>query len=138
MSGRQEGWDWFALQLDDGATLMFYFLRERDGTWSAQSAGTWVESDGTARYLQRDDVRIEAMKRWKSPRGGVYPARWRMHIPSLSLNVEIEPVLADQELGTSPRYWEGAVDIVGSRAGRQVGGRGYVELVGYATAVKQR
>jgi len=41
-------------------------------------------------------------------------------------------VLADQELRTAPPYWEGAVDVTGERAGRSLGGRGYVELVGYA------
>jgi len=53
-------------------------------------------------------------------------------VPRLALDVSIHPVLADQELATTPRYWEGAVDISGQRAGRGVRGRGYVELVGYA------
>ena len=44
----------------------------------------------------------------------------------------MHPVLADQELRTTPSYWEGAVDVSGARAGRRVAGRGYVELVGYA------
>ena len=29
------------------------------------------------------------------------------------------------------RYWEGAVGVAGTAAGRPVAGRGYVELVGY-------
>jgi len=40
----------------------------------------------------------------------------------------VRPVLADQELDTSVRYWEGAVDV--ARDGTPVG-RGYVELTGY-------
>jgi predicted secreted hydrolase len=35
-------------------------------------------------------------------------------------------------LRTTPPYWEGAVDVGGERGGRALGGRGYVELVGYA------
>src|SRR5690606_538492 len=27
----QEGWDWFALQLEDGSAIMFYALRHHDG-----------------------------------------------------------------------------------------------------------
>jgi predicted secreted hydrolase len=50
----------------------------------------------------------------------------------LSLELELVPVLADQELGTTPRYWEGAVDANGERAGQRLLGRGYVELTGYA------
>jgi len=38
------GWDWFALQLNDGTALMFYALRDRDDTRDQHSAGTWVEA----------------------------------------------------------------------------------------------
>src|SRR5919108_4337013 len=34
------GWDWFAIQLDDGRDLMFYLLRRRDGAIDPFSAGT--------------------------------------------------------------------------------------------------
>jgi predicted secreted hydrolase len=34
----------------------------------------------------------------------------------------------------SVRYWEGAVRVEGTREGRPVQGRGYVELTGYAEA----
>ena len=53
-------------------------------------------------------------------------------VPAVALDVDVRPVLADQELGTAPRYWEGAVDVTGTLAGQKTGGRGYVELVGYA------
>ena len=33
------GWDWFALQLDDGREVMVYRLRRRDGTADPHSAG---------------------------------------------------------------------------------------------------
>jgi predicted secreted hydrolase len=48
------------------------------------------------------------------------------------LDLDVRPALADQELDVSFRYWEGAVEIAGTRRGRPVGGRGYVELTGYA------
>jgi predicted secreted hydrolase len=53
-------------------------------------------------------------------------------VPATGLDIIVHPVLADQELVTSPRYWEGAVDVSGTRVGLPVAGRGYVELVGYA------
>ena len=37
--------------------------------------------------------------------------------------------MANQELFTTVRYWEGAVDVVGPAG---LAGRGYVELTGYA------
>jgi predicted secreted hydrolase len=49
-----------------------------------------------------------------------------------NLDLTIEPLLADQELDVTIRYWEGAVKISGERAGKPVSGYGYVELTGYA------
>jgi predicted secreted hydrolase len=111
---------------------MFYSLRKQDGSREAHSAGTWVSSDGRTRGLANGDVEIEVGDHWDSPRGGRYPARWRVRVPSLALDVDVRPVLPDQELATNPRYWEGAVDVSGMRGASKLVGRGYVELVGYA------
>ena len=133
--GPQEvGWDWFGLQLGDGSCLMFYSLRDRNGIKDRYSAGTWVAADGRARPLSRDDVHIQVLEYWTDPSGARYPSRWRMVASALGLDVTVHPVLADQELLTSPRYWEGAVDVSGTRGGRPISGRGYVELVGYAAS----
>ena len=133
LAADEVGWDWFALQLDDGSSLMFYALRRGDGTRDPASSGTYVEPSGVKRFLHDDEVRVSVQKQWHSPRGGVYPAAWHLQAPSLGLDLQLRPVLADQELDTTPRYWEGAVDVVGNRQGASLSGRGYVELTGYAT-----
>src|SRR5262249_16226527 len=126
------GWDWFAIQLDDGRDLMVYQLRRRDGGADPRSAGTLVAADGSTRGLARDDVTVEALDRWQSPASRVrYPSRWRLAIPAAELRLEITPRLADQELIVGTRYWEGAVGVEGTAFGHPVLGRGYVELVGY-------
>jgi len=133
--GPQEaGWDWFGLQLDDGSSLMFYSLRDRNGAQDPYSAGTWVDARDQARRLARSDVRIEVLAHWTDRSGTRYPSRWRLLAPALGLDLTVHPILADQELLSSLRYWEGAVEVAGTRAGRAVRGRGYVELVGYAGA----
>jgi predicted secreted hydrolase len=127
-----EGWDWFALQLDDGRELMVYLLRRRDGTIDPFSDGTLVARDGATQRLAPADVRIETLGHWTSPHSRVrYPARWSVSVPSAALRLEVQPRLADQELRVGTRYWEGAVGVVGTSSGRPVRGRGYVELVGY-------
>ena len=131
---RESGWDWFGLQLGDGSCIMFYSLRDRDGAENPYSAGTWVGPHGQTRPLARNDVQIQVLDHWVDRRGARYPSRWRLQVPSLGLDLRVHPVLPDQELTTSPRYWEGAVDVTGTRSGRPVGGRGYVELVGYGGA----
>jgi predicted secreted hydrolase len=74
---------------------------------------------------------VQVIDHWLSSRGVRYPSAWRVQVPQLRLDLTVRPLLADQELGTTPRYWEGAVDVRGTRAGEALGGRGYVELVGY-------
>ena len=132
LSTEQQGWDWFALQLSDGSDLMFYSLRRRDGTRDDASAGTWIAADGTAEYLASDDVTIEILEHWDSPAGGRYPAAWSLDVPRFGVELTVRPVITDQELMTIVRYWEGAVDVVGRHGREPVGGRGYVELTGYA------
>lgn len=129
----QEGWDWFALQLDDGSDLMYYRLRREDGSADPFSRGTRVYPSGRTAALQPSDIDIEILDTWESPRGGTYPSRWRISVPREQLTLEVRPVMNDQELDLSVRYWEGAVDVTGTRGGRPVRGRGYVELVGYGS-----
>jgi predicted secreted hydrolase len=52
-------------------------------------------------------------------------------VPRSALELELEPLLADQEMDLSVRYWEGAVRVRGRRAGVPVDGYGYMELTGY-------
>jgi predicted secreted hydrolase len=128
----QLGWDWFSLQLDDGRELMYYQLRQRDGSPDPHSSGTLVAVDGQSSRLLVDDVQLEILSHWSSPRGGRYPSRWRLQVASEGLDLEIVPLLADQELHGAFRYWEGAVAVRGRGAGGVVSGNGYVELTGYA------
>jgi len=128
----QVGWDWFSLQLGDNTELMVYRLRRGDGSTDQASRGSFVDADGLKSDLSSDDVRIDVLDRWDSPRGGEYPSRWALTIDKLGLQVEVVPLLADQELNVSFHYWEGAVRVSGTRAGSPVSGFGYAELTGYA------
>ncbi|HEY5666523.1 MAG TPA: lipocalin-like domain-containing protein [Gammaproteobacteria bacterium] len=128
----QVGWDWFALQLSDGSDLMFYGLRLTDATQDAASGGTYVGPDGVTSHLNAEDVEITVLDTWESPMGGTYPSRWRLEVSRFGIEVTVTPVMANQELFTTVRYWEGAVDVEGTRDAAPITGRGYVELTGYA------
>jgi predicted secreted hydrolase len=133
LSEDQVGWDWFALQLDDGTELMVFNLRKEDGTIDPFSSGTYIDREGTTWPLAREDFSIEVLDTWRSPHSNaLYPAQWRLSVPKLQLQLEIGPHLADQELNLTFIYWEGAVLINGEKAGTPVQGNGYVELTGYA------
>lgn len=132
LSKDQSGWDWFALQFSDSSELMFYRLRRKDGRQDEFSAGSLVLADGGKVMLKGQDVIIKETGHWRSPHTKIrYPSGWQFSVPSQQLEVEIVPLINDQELNVSVRYWEGAVKIAGMKQGRSVSGRGYVELAGY-------
>jgi predicted secreted hydrolase len=131
------GWDWFSLQLSDGSEVMLYALRRADGGRDAFSSGMLIEADGSTQVLGPTDFAIEPTGAWRSPRTrGVYPSGWQIAVPSAGLRLTLTPYLVDQEMRTSLPYWEGAVRVMGTRNGQEVGGNGYVELTGYARSLQ--
>ena len=115
---------------------MFYALRRDDGRRDPMnSSGTWTSPTGQSRRLTSDEVQIDVLDYWTNPRGERYPGHWRVRAPAVGIDVDVRPVLQNQELTTSTRYWEGAVDVTGASGeggAKGASGRGYVELVGYA------
>jgi predicted secreted hydrolase len=45
------GWDWFAIQLKDGSSIMLYGLRLPNGEYDSDSRGTFVAPDGKVTHL---------------------------------------------------------------------------------------
>ncbi|MEA2622394.1 MAG: putative drug exporter of the superfamily [Chloroflexota bacterium] len=133
------GWDWFAVNLDDGTDVTLSLVRSADGTYPLVY-GTRVTPEGTAHHLDRDAFSVAVTAQWTSPRtGAVYPAGWRITFKDDDLVIELRPTVADQELDTRPStgvvYWEGSQVVSATRDGRQVGGQAYVELTGYGPGV---
>lgn len=129
LAADQAGWDWFALQLDDGRDLMYYQLRGTDGRPQAFSKGVLVTRDGDVEPITFSDVQLEPVRIWQSNEGSRYPVQWTLDIPRHGLQLVVEAAFDDQEMQHSVRYWEGAVVVTGSHSGR-----GYLELSGYTAA----
>ena len=128
----QSGWDWLALQLADGRDVMVYRMRRQDGRRDPHSRATVVAADGSYRVLPMEAFRMRPTGWWQSPDTGErYPAGWDLEIPGQGLALTVTPVLADQEMDLSVRYWEGAVDVTGRDAHGPVTGRGYLEMTRY-------
>jgi len=133
LSEGQTGWDWFAIQLEDGRELMLYRLRRADGATDPHNSGLLVESDGTTRRLGPEDVRYEPGRKWRSPRSeAVYPVEWRLRIEPLDLELAVVPMIDASELDLAVRYWEGAIRVRGREGDQSIGGRGFLEMTGYA------
>jgi predicted secreted hydrolase len=127
-----EGWDWFALHLSDGSSLMFYRLRAQGGEATLYSSGSLVSAGGMRIPLAAGDVRLTALGHWTSGMSGVrYPVAWRLAAPQLGITLDVVPYLEHQELDLSVRYWEGAVRAAGEGPDGPLTGQGYLELAGY-------
>jgi predicted secreted hydrolase len=139
LASDQVGWDWFALQLDDGSDLMVFQIWTSDGTVGAFSSGTLTGPNGERQHLSAGDFEIDVRSTWRSPHTGAsYPSLWTVQVPGAALALDIEPYLGDQELNISYAYWEGAVRVEGRRAGKPVSGNGYVEMTGYAGSMQEQ
>jgi predicted secreted hydrolase len=132
------GWDWFAINLEDGTDVTLWRIRDADGSYP-MALGTLVDRRGSTRHLDRDAFVVSATDRWRSPTTGAeYPAGWSVSVPGEDLTIQLEPTVADQELDTSPTigvvYWEGSQKVTARRGATPLGGEAYVELTGYAPA----
>ena len=137
LASNQAGWDWFALRLSDDSEVMLYQLRRRDGSTDPFSYGVLVDARGGTLALGPEDFMIETRKHWQSSDKKItYPSGWRLHIPSAALEVEVLPLVEDQEWRQAFRYWEGAVSARGRSGSLPVSGSGYVELTGYADSLR--
>ena len=130
------GWDWFAVNLDDGTDLSLSLVRDADGSYPL-IYGTLVDAAGVTRNLERDAFTLDVTDRWTSPQTGAdYPAGWRIRVPDEDLTIDLQPTVAEQELDTRPTtgvvYWEGSQRVSATRDGEALGGEAYVELTGYA------
>lgn len=130
--GNLEGWDWFAIQLEDGREIMLSLLRKKDGSIDDFSSGTFVNRDGTYRALRKIDFSVRALGHYRSQKTSArYPSAWTVQIPEENITLKVIPLIQDQEFvapfSTWNFYWEGACRVEGSAKGRA-----YVELTGYA------
>ena len=132
------GWQWFAVQFDDGSDLMLTYSRD-EALEPIALYGTFVDPDGVSVSLTEDQhgIKIEETDSWTSPHnGGEYPSGWKVSIDALDLELTMAALVADQEIASARfipiKYWEGKVSVSGTRNGRAIGGDAYAELTGYA------
>jgi predicted secreted hydrolase len=122
LAAGQSGWDWFSLHLGTGAKLMLFQVREDQGP--PYRAGTWVDAQGQARALQGGQIELTPLAWTRQDNGKKVPTRWRVKVPAVQVDVEVDALEPKAWMGTRFPYWEGPV-----RVGKE--GRGYLEMTGY-------
>ena len=125
----QVGWDWFALQLHDGREIMFYQLRKSDGSTDPFSHAVEIDPQGVKKELQQSDIKLEVSSWWQSETGAKYPVGGKIQLSDTNETLFYNPLIQNQELQLTVRYWEGAI-VLTNESGDNIG-QGYLELTGY-------
>ena len=134
------GWDWLAINLDDGTDLTVSVVLDEHANPVFQY-GTLVRPSGEVVNLGADRIGVgDGIDRWESPVSGrTYGIAKRVVIGDLVY--ELRPTVADQELDTRATtgviYWEGSqvvrvLRIAEDGTETQVGsGDAYLEITRY-------
>ena len=144
------GWDWFAVNLDDGTDLTVSVVRDAELN-PVLEYGTLVTPSGEVRHLPPGSFTVDAQpdeEGWTSPATGLtWPNGWT--IAHEDLFVRLRPTVAGQELDTRATtgvvYWEGSQVVEAGRIGEPelpitggeppldpIGGEAYVEITRYS------
>ena len=137
LSDNQDGWDWTAIQLDDGTEVKAYRLRTEAGDADPWSAIYWIDLKGKTTHVYAREFEWKTGKVWKSDRtGNSYPTEVTIHAkhPDTGEKVTycLRPLLDNQEFAgnrADNAYWEGACAVFDGSNQRI--GKAYLELFGY-------
>ena len=130
------GWDWIGMNLDDGSALTAFRMRRADGS-VLHAGGSHRRRGEPVRNFGSDEVGFMPGRVWQSAASRArYPVQWQVQTPAGRFTVEA--LLDDQELdsraSTGAIYWEGLAELRDA-SGQRIG-RGYLEMTGYAAALR--
>lgn len=134
------GWDWIGINLLDGSALTAFRLRDKAGdtVWDGGSFRT----GNTLTTFRRGDIVFRPLRYWLSPLSQTrYPVEWQVdiHAPGLppaayTVKAVVDAQELDSRQSTGAIYWEGLCEVWNQE--RQLAGRGYLEMTGYAHPLK--
>jgi len=129
--GAMVGWYLVWLRLDDGRELV-YFKAQTDEQAAAgdeillSDMALLTDEYGQMQFLSPDTMQLTPTAFWQSQVSQInYPSTWNLTIPDQDIDLEITPLLDDQEHRHYLTYWKGLVSARGSQSGY-----GYVEMTG--------
>lgn len=129
-----KGWDWMAIQLNNGTSLSLVNFTSGPRTTAKSSSVSFADG----RQLFTPQAHMTPLARtWTSPRSHIiYPQSWRVQVPAIGLDATVTSTVSDQEMVDQidpySTYWEGSGRLTGTLAGKPISGQTYTELAGYA------
>lgn len=133
------GWDWFAINLENGVDLMLYQPRNLRSGASMPGFGTLWTSRGWQPLGAEFSATPFAHIRSRTT-GHRYPTAWGLDVPEVGIALRINA----EANGEIPVYgpmgwnWQSPVNVEGSMNGDAVKGSGWLELNGYGYPLAAR
>nr|WP_261887146.1 lipocalin-like domain-containing protein [Vibrio pomeroyi] len=121
----QQGWDWFALRLNDYTSLVVFQLRNSTTGEASYASARLMKQDGSGIAISQQDITLTAVKQTEID-GRDYPTEWQVSIPSQQIELTVSALNPKAKMPLSVPYWEGPISIEGTHSGT-----GYMELTGY-------
>ncbi len=127
----QSGWDWFSLNLDNGYRLVIFQVREAGNPPYLSAA--LLDPANRKTLLDPGRLSLEPTRFWTgTEHETTYPVAWHLRADSPEdRSLTVTPVMDDQVMNLTFRYYEGLVNVDGIWDGTPVSGWGYMELTGY-------
>lgn len=124
----KDKWTWFSIQMENKTEMVCF--EYDDGKVKTHLAGIMYPNN---KQEHTSKVKFTPLGiKWTSPKTKAkYVLSWRIEIPSKNINLEVKPLIKNQELifGTI-NYWEGPLTVKGIFNNKKVKGVGFLELVG--------
>ncbi|WP_252026885.1 lipocalin-like domain-containing protein [Vibrio sp. SCSIO 43136] len=121
----QQGWDWFALKLNEETRLVVFQLRDMTNSAPNYYYANLMFADGSARRMSSHQIELTPIA-FTEIDGRDHPTHWTLNIPSEDIALTIDALNPMAKMPLTVPYWEGPVKIEGSHQGV-----GYMELTGY-------
>lgn len=126
---KDDSWVWFSIQLDNNTEMVCF--EYNDGKDKTYLASISYPND---KQEHIHEVKFTSFgRKWISPKTKAeYPLSWRIEIPLKGIDLEVSPLIRNQEMvfGTI-NYWEGPLKVKGIFNNKKVKGSGFLELAGY-------
>jgi predicted secreted hydrolase len=121
-------WTWFSLQLENNTEIVCFRFEDKGKITNLASL---ISPSRQSHYSQVDFIPLGEV--WQSSKTGTeYPLSWKIIIPEIKAEIEVSPLVQEQEMIFGPiNYWEGGLEVKGRIGGQEVSGVGFMELVGY-------
>ncbi|MDF2152297.1 lipocalin-like domain-containing protein [Vibrio sp. CAU 1672] len=123
--GSQQGWDWFALRLNEQTSLVVFQLRDAKTGEANYAYARLMYHSGKGVAIRQNEITLRPVSRTRIQASN-YPTQWQLSLPNHGIELTISALNPNAKMSLTVPYWEGPVEFKGTHSGK-----GYMELTGY-------